>query len=103
MLKTSVKGMEAYERMMLSEVISHEQFKEQSDTYSGAQKFGNTQNFFEKLPPSGTETSKSNILWHTSSLVLDELACQFLSKYFTPLLSYANFPRKRVSKSLETP
>ena len=71
--------------------------------YSGAQKFGNTQNFFEKLPPSGTETSKSNILWHTSSLVLDELACQFLSKYFTPLLSYANFPRKRVSKSLETP
>ena len=72
-------------------------------TYSGAQKFGNTQNFFEKLPPSGTETSKSNILWHTSSLVLDELACQFLSKYFTPLLSYANFPKKRVSKSLETP
>ena len=71
--------------------------------YSSAQKFGNTQNFFEKLPPSGTETSKSNILWHTSSLVLDELACQFLSKYFTPLLSYANFPKKRVSKSLETP
>ena len=33
MLKTSVKGMEAYERVMLSEVISHEQFKEQSDTY----------------------------------------------------------------------